>query len=246
MIYHVLPGDSLVEEFKKTQIEGEIIVCREALIAGPIDAETHEQFWNERAQFIVSDYGDDEIVYHERVANELERLEEVDPGDEVNLWFEYELFCQVNMWFCLSRLAGSGASIYRVAPALLEKEDRWKGFGRMNSDDLRACFAARTMLSADDIGLALDLWEKYRSRDVVGLIQMAETPSTAFPYLDETAVAAAEIDTRPFRILREIRSEGLQEFDAIFAEFSKRAGVFGLGDLQVSRMLDQLDQERKS
>ena len=30
MIYHVLPGDSLVAEFKKANIAGEVIVCRES------------------------------------------------------------------------------------------------------------------------------------------------------------------------------------------------------------------------
>ena len=85
MIYHVLPGDAQVEEFKGSNIEGELIVCREALISGPIDAETDEQFWNERAQHIVSAYGEDEIIYHEKVADELARLADVDADDGVPL-----------------------------------------------------------------------------------------------------------------------------------------------------------------
>ncbi len=45
MIYHVLPGDVQVEEFRKTGIGGEIIVCRECLIVGDIDAETLPELW---------------------------------------------------------------------------------------------------------------------------------------------------------------------------------------------------------
>ncbi len=241
MIYHVLPGDSVVEEFSKTGLEGETIVCREGFIVGPIEADTIEEFWNDRARFILAEYGEDEIVFHERVADELEQLENMEQGDEVNLWFEYELFCQVNLWFCLSRLAGSGSEIYRVAPVVISKEDRWKGFGALNSEDLLTCFNARTKLTADDISLGKEFWERYRANDHAGLLELADTPTRAFPYLDETARAAAEIDSRPMKILSEIRSEGIQDFDAIFAEFSKRAGVYGFGDLQVSRMLDRLD-----
>ena len=34
MKLHVMPGDSLTDNFKQTGIEGEIAVCRECLIAG--------------------------------------------------------------------------------------------------------------------------------------------------------------------------------------------------------------------
>jgi hypothetical protein len=240
MIYHILPGDSLVQEFSKTGIEGEVIVCREAFIVGPLDGDAPEEFWNVRANFILGEYGEDEIQYHENVADELEKLNSVRSGDEVDLWFEYELFCQVNMWFCLSQLAGSGAEINRVAPMVISKDDRWKGFGGLNFEDLKICFEGRLQLTADDILLGTELWQKYRLRDAAGLLARAGTRSPVFPYLEETAEAAAQIETGPMSVLRQIRSEGLMDPDVIFVEFSKRAGVYGLGDLQVFEMLERL------
>lgn len=77
MICHVLPGDSTVAEFNKTGISGEMIVCRDAFIVGPADAASRDEFWDQRARFILSEYGDDEILYHERVADELEKLTEL-------------------------------------------------------------------------------------------------------------------------------------------------------------------------
>ena len=52
MIYHVLPGDALVETFEKTNIEGEIIVCRECLIEGDWQAESLEDFWQLRENYL--------------------------------------------------------------------------------------------------------------------------------------------------------------------------------------------------
>ena len=92
MIYHVLPGDSVATEFKKNNIDGEKIVCREALVAGPLDGESLDEFWDLRAKFILTEYGEDEIEYHEKVADPLNLLTELTSDDEVNLWFEYELF----------------------------------------------------------------------------------------------------------------------------------------------------------
>jgi hypothetical protein len=240
MIYHVLPGDSLVEEFRKIEIPGEVIVCREALIAGPVDAETPDEFWERRARFILAAYGEDEIDYHEKVADELERLGDISSTDDVNLWFEYELFCSVNMWFCLSRLDGSGAEIYRVKPAVLDEGDRWMGFGRLSADDLSRCYADRVKFTPDDIRLGTDLWTAYRENDQAGMMRLSAFESECFPYLNEVCQAAAERETRPAEILAEIHFEGKTEFDEMFSEFSRRAGVYGFGDLQVKRLLARI------
>jgi len=240
MVIHVLPGDSLVEKFRKTNIAGQVIICRDALVVGPIDAETPLEFWEQRAHFILAEYGEDEIDYHEKVADEIERLSEVPVEAEVNLWFEYELFCSVNMWFCLSLLSPAGAAVYRIEPVVLNTEDRWKGFGLLDDADLKKCFDARTKFSAEDIDLGVNLWNAYRQNDNDRLLELAQTESACFPYLKEVCDAAAERDKRPLEILAEIHFEGKTEFEVIFAEFSRRAGVYGFGDLQVKRILDQM------
>lgn len=238
MIYHVLPGDSLVPEFNKTGIDGDVIVCRECLVVGPADAETPFEFWGQRARYILAAYGEDEIVFHERVADELEQLSDLGDDAEVNLWFEYELFCSVNMWFCISLLGLTGASVYRIEPSVLTEDDRWKGFGSLEPNDLQKCFAARVPLTGDDIRLGQDLWEAYRKNDVDRLRTLGQTVSKCFPYLKEVCQAAIEKDSRPVEILAEIEFEGTTGFEEIFPEFSRRAGVYGFGDLQVKQILD--------
>jgi len=242
MIYHVLPGDAQVKGFNDSGIPGEVIVCREALIYGPIDAGDLEQFWTERAQFIVGEYGEDEIGYHDSVARELSRLQDVEAGDEVNLWFEYELFCSVNMWFCLSLLKDTGAVVYRVEPLGREVEKRWDGFGGFTVDEMRAAYELKTRLSNDQVKLGAELWQSYRSKDHGQLKQLAaKCDSDCFPYLKEVAAAAAEEDIQPLEVLREIRAGGITDFEKVFTEFRKRAGVYGYGDLQVQKLVDSLD-----
>jgi len=197
-------------------------------------------FWERRARFILAEYGEDEIDYHEKVADELERLGEVADDDEVNLWFEYELFCSVNLWFCLARLGGSGADIYRVEPSVVNEHDRWKGFGHLSADDLGRCFADRVRFTPGDRGLGVDLWNAYRENDMAELMRLSGSKSECFPYLDEVCQAAAEQDTRPAEILAEIEFEGKTELDEVFSEFSRRAGVYGFGDLQVKRLLERV------
>lgn len=235
---HILAGDSLVEEFKKSGIEGDVIVFREAFISGPVDAVDENAFWNERANFIMAEYGEDEIDYHEKVADEILKIEDITDEDEVCLWFEYELFCSVNMWFCINRLRRSGAKLFRVAPDNVEPDGVWDGFADHDADALAAAFASRVELSSEDIETGVELWRAFASRNAARLNELGKYRSPAFPFLAEVAEAAAEIESKPREIVETIVAEGFSEIENVFPEFKKRAGVYGFGDLQVERLMD--------
>lgn len=239
MNIHVLPGDSLTAEFSQTGIGGDVIVCRETLIAGDISEENLDLFWDIRANFVMLDYGGDPIEYRESVAYELEKLIDLDPETEVNLWFEYELFCQANMWFCLDLLKNH-ENIYRVAPLNASPDDVWKGFGQHDAAALNECFQERVKITAEDLSTGRELWDAFRKRESKRLLELGNYRSACFPFLKETSNAAAEIETRPIKILKEITATGLSEIETIFPEFQKCAGVYGYGDLQVERLLEKL------
>lgn len=240
MIYHVLPGDSLIGEFKKTKLGGEVIVCRECLISGDVDADSLPEFWEQRARFILSAFGEDEIEYHEKVADGLGKLIDLPEGTEVNLWFEYELFCSVNLWFCLYLLQETGAEIYRVEPIVLVADERWNGFGKLSADELKKCFEGRKKLTPEDIDLGANLWNAYRHHDHSLLKELAKSNSANFPYLEEVREAAINKESRPLEILQEIRADGFKTFPEIFPEFVNRAGEYGFGDVQIKYMLEKL------
>jgi len=240
MILHVLPGDATVHKFKAAGFEGDIAVCREALIAGDVSAETLPEFWENRARFLAGEYPGNDDSYHEKVVREFAKLTALQSGSEINLWFEYELFCQTNMWFCLSLLAESTADIFRVAPVVLLDEEVWDGFGNLSSDDMKKCFASRVNLSRDDIDLGANLWTAYRTGDQEALERLSATDSTAFPKLQEVCRAAIEKESRPKDIVREIVRDGENDFEKVFQEFRSRAGVYGYGDAQVKKIWQEL------
>ncbi len=46
MKVHVLPGDSLVKAFEESGIDGEVVVCRECFVDGPLEADGLESLWD--------------------------------------------------------------------------------------------------------------------------------------------------------------------------------------------------------
>ena len=240
MILHVLPGDAVVEKFKATKIEGEIAVCREALIDGDVSGETLPEFWENRARFhsLESQKGEDD--YHETVVREFAKLTALQSGSAINLWFEYELFCQVNMWFCLSLLDGSTADIFRVEPVVALDREIWDGFGNLSPEDLRKCFEARVRLSPDDVDLGAKLWSAYKERDHSELARLSTSKSPAFPMLQKVCDAEIEKEFRPKEIIREVAEGAGSNFDEVFRAFKARAGVYGYGDTQVKKIWQSL------
>jgi hypothetical protein len=238
MKIHVLPGDALAEDFRKTSIDGEIVVCRESLVDGDVQAETLEDFWQVRAGFIEKTYGESKEKYFQGVKREFEKLQTLASADaEINLWFEYELFCQVNLWFCLYLLRESAAKIFRVAPVVRQSDEIWKGFGRLTAEDLEKCLLGRVEFSEKDILLGADLWRAFQNADYEMLERLSEIESECFPYLKEVCRAEIEKQTRPRKVLEEIIANGKTDFAEIFPEFSAQAGVYGFGDSQVKRIL---------
>ena len=240
MIVHVLPGDAQVQTFKNTCIVGEVVVCRETLVTGDLEGDSLEEFWETRANLIAVEFGGDPIVYRETVAGEFEKLLDLDPNDEVNLWFEYELFCSVNMWFCLDLLKNSGLKIFRVSPIKTAPDRIWDGFGQHSPQDLVDCFDARVQFSQVDISKGSQLWNAFRERDAEALKDLSTYESPCFPFLKEACDAAAEVDNEPHEIVKDLKASGLRDLETLFPEFRKRAGVYGFGDSQVERLMRRI------
>jgi hypothetical protein len=239
MVFHILNGDALAETFAQSGIHGQIIICREALVDGPVSFVNDEAFWIGRANFIQGQFDADQGEYERSVKHEFSRISKLTPDDDIFLWFEHDLFCQANMWFIVSMLKRSGLThAYRISP-LSKLNTKWQGFGNHGPDDLKICLSNRVEFSHGDLSLGDELWRAYSQNDNNRLMMLSGTVSPCFPRLDE--VCKAEIDRkksgRPRRVLQEILSKGHSDFKEIFHQFSQREGIYGFGDLQVKQML---------
>lgn len=240
---HVLPGDSLLEQFRAAGIEGGVAVFRECLVDGPLNASSLEEFFDIRSEFIASSFPEDDGDYDTKAKAEIDKIVGTPEDHEVYLWFEHELFCQVNLWFLLSML--EGRRVFVVSPPSEPFENRFDGWARLSGEDLAARFESRALVSDDDARLGAELWRAFRDRDGDRLRELAEQPSEAFRCLPEVAEAAAAIGRRPIEALRALRSEGVSDFPEAFRAFSERERVYGFGDLQVQRIWSELEGQEK-
>lgn len=246
MICNILNGDSLAYSFPDTKIEGDIIVVREGLIDGDLSGNNLQDFWHSRAKYI----GLTEAEYHDKVVREFEKIMSAPDESEFNLWFEYDLFCQVNMWFVISIINSLSVKkkVFAVYTSYLERNNKhfWNGFGPADSDQLRVCFADRILLSDADLQLGQGLWTAYKDNNFEELIHLAKNQSFAFPYLQE--MVQAHIDrfpqdgakARPEKVIEDILKNVSTDFHKVFKEFWNRESIYGFGDTQLKHLYDKV------
>ncbi|MBO0947703.1 hypothetical protein [Fibrella forsythiae] len=248
MTYHLLNGDALLDRFTATKLEGQVLVARECLIEGDVSGNSLADFWNSRAASIESAYHESSATYFRRVVGEFDKLLAAQDQSDVHLWFGYDLFCQVNMWFVLSLLYNQPRTfnVFAVYPSHLNSDAIWNDFGGATVADLLSCFASKVAFSNADIQLGNNLWNAYRQHDLVKLAELSITHSPCFPYLNE--VCRAHIERfgshgekgRPERVVEAIISGGTTDFPAVFRAFTQREGIYGFGDSQLKPLYDNV------
>src|SRR3979411_2849303 len=149
---HIHNGDSAALTAKKSDIQGEHLAWREALVCGPAPGNLSvDEFCQVRAQHLADAYG----ANLERTGKELRAQEETlarfSDHEEVVLWFEHDLFCQVQLIFLLNWLAQRDLGQTKLSlifigefPGIAD----FRGLGQLNESQLSSLFPQRQNVTA--------------------------------------------------------------------------------------------------
>ncbi len=243
--YHILNGDALKEKFPEN-VQGEKIVLRECLVDGSVKGDTLEDFFVTRSEFISENYdGYTSEDYFVKIVPEIEKIISIHEYSEINLWFEDDLFCQVNFWFTINLLNHKKCKTFIVRPP---KHTQF-GFGGLNKTDLISIFNSRyPLVKTDQLS---NLWQLYKTDDLDNLYRTAEELNSIYPFILNAVQAHIEripkgnLQGRPIESLKQIMKElGTVEFALVFQEFSKRESIYGFGDLQVKKLYNKINNNR--
>lgn len=158
-------GDSTAEILKQTSIEGDMVIWREMLCEGPIcKAVGSDEFWLKRYQYFENELGVSKLEYYDKTIKEIIKLEDVSGYDEVVLWFEYDLFCQVNlMALCTYLLENYSKSVlyYLVCTGKEKGKDQLQTLSDYETDSYPKLLENKVKLSRSKLLFAKQCWEIY-------------------------------------------------------------------------------------
>ena len=105
---HIVNGDHTADILKLTNLKGDIVVWREVLCEGTILKDVgSDEFWQARYAYFENELGVSKLEYFDNTIKEIIQLEDLEGYTDVVLWFEYDLFCQVNLLAACTYLLNS-------------------------------------------------------------------------------------------------------------------------------------------
>ncbi|MFY0672622.1 MAG: DUF1835 domain-containing protein [Bacteroidia bacterium] len=229
---HVLNGDALRKQLPQT-VEGKRIVFRESLIEGPLKVELNDDFFEERANFLSASYEISKEEYFERSKAELDKIKQVKRDAHVNLWFEHDAFCQVNLWFACKVLHEKKftGKAFLVLPN--KQDDLWIGFGSHSEEALNKAYYNRILLSPFELKELAKCWEPYALSFFRRLITQVKKSMHILPYSEDVARSIAELKMKNliFNFIKKaLENDPKVSFSSVFKSFWDEYGMLGLGD----------------
>lgn len=250
-LLHITNGDSFTSKLKTLGIKGEVITWREMLCEGKtLNNVGSESFWKTRFEFLNKNYKVSKSKFIELTLKEYRSLCNHKKQDQIVLWFEYDLFCQINMLAVLSWLKTHRkyAQISIVCSGKEDESDKMFGLCELGDEHLHKLYENRTILNQDDIEYADYVWQLYCSDNPIRLENLTDFNNYQFTHLS----SAIQTHLKRFPTIK----NGLNDIEnhvlnlaithkpankkGFMLDILQNQGLYGFGDTQYEKIITSL------
>lgn len=247
-ILHIVNGDSIVSRLHDIGIHDDQLVWREMLCEGKtVFKLDSEEFKTARTSYLYQFDATEETYVQSFLKPLLETNYKA--YTTIVLWFEYDLFCHINMIAALSYLKTKNLNIpiHLVCSGWIEHETNLKGLGELTDKQLAQHYKEKVLLTKDDIMLANELWRLYCTDNHI-FFKKYVTETSSFPYLSNCISAHLKrfpdvtngLNVLEVNILKIIQQENIKSTHQLTGYALQYQGYYGFGDLQIINIIHKL------
>ncbi len=251
-ILHITNGDSTTNYLQRLNIKGDFITWREMLCEGKTEVKVgSEQFWKSRFDFLKQSYNVTKKQFIDLTLKEYRNLCNHKTQEEIVLWFEHDLFCQVNMLAVISWLKRyrKGRKVSLVCSGTISGADKMFGLSQLSENQLKEHYKNKVELTLDDIEYADYVWQLYCSNNPLQLQNVFQyQPSKTFKYLTDGLLAHLQrfpslgngLNAVENNILTIASENELGTKNNFVGAILQSEDHYGFGDLQYDKKIDDL------
>ena len=247
---HIVNGDSLAESVAELDLPGQQVVWREMLCEGPAVQEVGSaEFIKVRKKFLYHYYGVSPEDYQQGFVSELKKLKKIEDYDHIILWFEFDLFCHINVLATISYLTEHKKEVpfYLVCSKKLKGDEKLTPLSQLSAKQLLNHYNNKILLVENDVEVANLMWELYCSDNPILLKRQIKT-NTNFEYLSSCIRAHIErfpnsitgINSLERNILRLIKERNINNYMQLMGYALEYQGYYGYSHVQMERILKKL------
>ncbi len=247
---HVANGDCTTKLIEAAGLPGRTSIWADPLHDGPVPDVDDDQLIHIRAEFLARGMN----VPADQIAADLTSWRAaVDADDEYSelvLWFEHDLFDQLNLIQLLSRI-GRDRVVRR--PVSLVSIDGYpghasfKGLGELRPADIAALYETRRPVTPAQYSVASSAWDAFRSGPRARLDMLLQGDTSALPflgaalrrYLAEQPMEAHGLSRSEQRLLQQLES-GPVDIQHAFAAMHEGETAYYITDSSFWAMVTRL------
>jgi hypothetical protein len=182
---HVANGGATTTIIRQAGIEGDLSIWADPLYEGPVPAGLSDRELRQiRARFLAGPDNYDETLAG--LEGWVALLDRHSADDELILWFEHDLFDQLNLIQILDRLASSRPFASRVSLICINAfpgRPSFKGLGELTPGELASLLGTRQPVTDRQYEVARLAWTAFRADDPRAVEDVTAKDLSALPFL---------------------------------------------------------------
>jgi hypothetical protein len=200
-----------------------------------------------RARFLAADNGLDEEQCRRDLADQDEALSRIRDHEEVVLWFEHDLFCQINLIYLLAWFHEQPPGGVKLRLVCFNEF-----LGPMSPEQMAPLFNKRHEVTAAEFQLAVMAWRAYCSPDPEEIERLLSKDTSALPYLRDALFrhlarfpsvrnGLGRVENRALQLI----ADGRATFKSLFPAFWNDDPGYGMGDAALWGEMKRLGQDKE-
>ena len=183
-LLHVTNGESAGNTLRQTALGGAVLPWQDTLHAGPVPALPRHELLSTRATFLAEcGWG----RYQELLAT-LERRDEqllaaLRNGVQVVLWFEHDLYDQLQLLDALALAHATGAEPELIVIGAFPGKPSFAGLGELTASELETLWPSRRRAAPASLEAATAAWAAVQAPEPAALAEWATHENGELPFL---------------------------------------------------------------
>ena len=185
-VLHVTNGDSVVATLRDTRLGGDQLAWRDVLHEGPVPEVEDVRLRELRADFLADGFGSRDAIVRELAERDRRLDAAIADGRRVVLWFEHDLYDQLQLLQVLARIGEAQTDPAHVELVCVDRfpgVEPFHGLGQLSPPQLESLWPSRRPVTRELVAAARRAWAAFRAPEPVALADVAAAARAELPFL---------------------------------------------------------------
>lgn len=253
-ILHVANGHGTTRLIEQAHLPGRTSIWADPLHEGPIVNADDDELIRIRAAAIARDLGESAAEVEADLRSWRRVVDADDRYDELVLWYEHDVFDQLNLIQLLSRIGRDRPARKPVSLVSIDAypgQADFKGLGELAPADIAALFTQRRPVTREQLAVAAQAWDAFRSQERPRLEALLREDTSPLPflaaalrrYLDEAPAGPGGLTRSEQRLLEQL-AQGPVEIQTAWRRMHDGETAFYITDSSFWSLLKGLADRR--